>query len=222
MIITIDGPAGAGKSSIARQLAKTLGYQYLDTGAMYRSIALAGMRHGVDWQDTTQLAEVAKSVQIVLDEDRVLLDGEDVSDEIRTMKVTRLTRFAADNLAVRRELVQQQRKIAHYWNERERGIVCEGRDQGTVAFPDARCKIFLTATDEVRAERRWQELQTRGESKTLQEVLDAQRQRDREDSSRPEGALRPAEDAIEVWTDRLTPDEVLSQLQQIVQNCQCQ
>jgi cytidylate kinase len=208
VIITIDGPAGAGKSTVARRLAERLGFRFLDTGAMYRAVALAGLRAGVDWSRPDELVRVAERSTIRFDGDRILLDGEDVSDPIRTLEVTAVTRYSAGNAAVRQRLVALQREAAAGGN-----MVTEGRDQGTVAFPDAACKIFLTASPRARAERRLRELAARGEAATLDEVLAAQERRDREDSSREVGPLRPAEDAILVDTDGLTVEQVVDRLE---------
>lgn len=211
MIITIDGPAGAGKSSVARALARRLGFAFLDTGAMYRAVALAGKRAGLDWDEIDDLADLAQRIELTLEGDRIFLDGEDVSEEIRTSAVTAVTRYAADNPKVRCRLVELQRKAA-----KGKNIVTEGRDQGTVAFPDAECKIFLTASPEERARRRLNDLQAKGEPVTLEQVLAAQARRDKEDSCRTVGPLVPAKDAIHVSTDCLTVDEVVDKLEDIV------
>jgi CMP/dCMP kinase len=213
MIVTIDGPAGSGKSSAARKLAKRLGFRFLDTGAMYRAIALAGARQKVDWNDPEPLAKIASTANIELDDDRVFLDGEDVSAEIRTVEITRLTRHAADNQKVRQILVGLQRKLAG-----ENDVVAEGRDQATVAFPNAECKVFLTASEEVRAERRFLDLLQRGEKTTLDHVLQAQRKRDEQDHQRDFGGLRKAADSVEITTDDLTPAEVVDKLEELVRS----
>lgn len=213
MIITIDGPAGSGKSTVARALAQRLGFRFLDTGAMYRAVALAGMRRGVDWQRPEQLSELAREIEIKVDGVKIFLEGEDVSDAVRTSEVTAVTKHAADNPQVRRHLVALQRAAAGSDN-----IVTEGRDQGTVAFAQAECKIFLTAGAEQRAKRRLRDLQSQGESATLEQVLAAQQKRDREDVSRPVGALVRAEDAVEVCTDGMTVEEVVDRLESLVRN----
>jgi CMP/dCMP kinase len=211
MIVTIDGPAGAGKSSVARALAQRLGFRFLDTGAMYRAVALAAVRQDVDLEDEDALAELADRIDIRFDGDCVLLDGEDVSQAIRANEITTRVRPVADNQRVRRRLVQLQRQIA-----RGVDIVTEGRDQGTVAFPDAQCKIFLTATPEERARRRVHELAARGEAVTFQEVLDQQNARDLQDVQRPVGALIQAPDAMEFVTDGMSREEVIDRLAEIV------
>ncbi len=215
MIITIDGPAGAGKSLAARSLAKKLGFRFLDTGAMFRAVTLAGLRQQIDWHDTGALAKIAVQICIELSDDRVTLDGEDVTQAIRTFEVTTLTCHAADNLSVRKRLVELQRAFAEGQN-----VVTEGRDQATVVFPEAELKIYLTASDEVRAQRRYKDLLSRGEQVTLPEVLEKQLQRDQRDFEREIGGLRKAENSIEVCTDGLTADEVLAQLEQLVQEAE--
>jgi len=218
MIVTIDGPAGAGKSSAARRLAQRLGFLFLDTGAMYRAVALAAVENNVDLKDEAALAELAAGLSIEFDEqNRVLLNGRDVSEKIRTRRITLLTRHSADNPRVREHLVGLQRKIAA-----GRDVVAEGRDQGTVAFPHAECKILLTASPRERAKRRHKDLQQRGEAADLAEVLAEQEARDRQDRSRPIGALRKAPDAIEVDTDSLSPKEVVDRLETLVRERQPQ
>jgi cytidylate kinase len=200
MIVTIDGPAGAGKSSIARRLAERLGFAFLDTGAMYRAVALAALRRGLGPGDEAAIARLAQELAIDFDGTRTLLDGEDVSTDIRTPEVTAAVYLAADNVAVRRRLVELQRQIGT-----GRDLVTEGRDQGTVAFPHADCKIFLTASRHERARRRYEELAGRGEPVRFEEVLAQQDERDQRDATRPVGALIKANDAVEVLTDGLTP-----------------
>ena len=169
MIVTIDGPAGAGKSTVARALARRLGYCYLDTGAMYRAVALAGLRAGVDWNRPEQLAELVATLDLRVSGERIYLQGEDVTDAVRTQAVTSVTRYAANHPQVRAHLVLLQRAVAA-----GQDMVTEGRDQGTVVFPRAECKIFLTASPEERARRRQRDLQQRGEPATLQQILAAQ------------------------------------------------
>ena len=211
MIVTIDGPAGAGKSSAARGLAKRLGYRFLDTGAMYRAVTLAARERGVELANSEALAQLAEQIHVELADDRVLLDDRDVTRAIRKFEITAATHFAADNPAVRARLVIWQRQAAAGSD-----VVTEGRDQGTVVFPEAEVKIFLTADETERAQRRYRDLMSRGENISFDEVLANQKLRDQRDANRSVGALKKADDAIEVWTDGLTPDEVISRLEQIV------
>ena len=210
MIITIDGPAGAGKSTVARALARRLGFRFLDTGAMYRAVALAALRRGLDWDAPDDLARLARKLDIRTLAQRILLDGEDVTEAVRTSDVTAVTRYAADNPRVREFLVELQRKLAG-----DDDVVTEGRDQGTVAFPRAECKIFLTASPAERARRRLLDLQSQGEPVTLEQVLAAQERRDREDATRAVGPLAPAADAVTVCTDGMTLEEVVERLEKI-------
>jgi len=213
MIVTIDGPAGAGKSSIARELAKRLGFRFLDTGAMYRAVALAALQQHVDLTDSTQLATLVRSLDLQFSDESVSMNGRDVTLEIRQPEVTQAVKFVADNLPVRAHLSVLQRRIAEGGQ-----IVTEGRDQGTVVFPTAPCKIFLTASPEERARRRCQELQERGLPATYAEVLQQQTERDRHDAARPVGGLAKADDAVEVLSDGLTPDQVVQQLEELVRH----
>ncbi len=211
MIVTIDGPAGAGKSSIARQVAERLGFEFLDTGAMYRAITLGAIRAQIDWDDTEALVQLAGSARLAWKDQKIFLNGEDVSNEIRTPTVTAAIRYLADIPEVRRQLSLQQRRIAE-----GRDIVTEGRDQGSEVFPNAHCKIFLTASSEERARRRQQQLADAGRHLPLEDILDAQNQRDQEDRGRPVGTLRPAEDAVVIESDGMTAEEVLQEALKIV------
>src|SRR6187397_923932 len=208
MIVAIDGPAGAGKSSIARRLAERLGFQFLDTGAMYRAVALAALREGLGPSDTGAIASLAQRLSIEMRHERTLLDGEDSSAAIRSSEVSASVYLAADNVAVRRRLVDLQREIAT-----GRDTVTEGRDQGTVAFPHAECKIFLTASPSERARRRLRDLATGDEAATFEEVLRKQEERDRRDAARAVGPLVAAADAIRFDTDTLSADEVVDRLE---------
>lgn len=214
MIVTIDGPAGAGKSSAARALAARLGFRFLDTGAMYRAVTYAALQRNVDLADADALAELVGRLDIRLTTDQVLLDGEDVATAIRTFEITAHVHFAADNARVRAVLVELQRAAAAGSD-----VVTEGRDQGTVVFPDAACKIFLTASAEERARRRLSELATRGENATFEDVLIKQNQRDLRDAVRECGPLVQADDAIEVSTDGMTAEDVVDRLTELVDKC---
>ncbi|MEX0713571.1 MAG: (d)CMP kinase [Pirellulales bacterium] len=218
MIVAIDGPAGAGKSSAARALARRLGFRFLDTGAMYRAVVLAAIRRGLGWDDPAALARLARQLKIEVGQDGegrdlVLLDGEDVTREIRTFAITAVTHYAANNPAVREHLVELQRKAAGRDN-----VVTEGRDQGTVVFPHAECKIFLSASPDERARRRLLDLEAHGENLSYEEVLANQNERDLRDETRAVGPLRPAPDAVIVLTDGVPPDEVVDLLEALVRS----
>jgi len=215
MIVTIDGPAGAGKSSAARELARRLGFRFLDTGAMYRAVTLAAKQRDLDLTDADRLARLVGEIRVELTGDRVLVDGQDVTKAIRTFDITTSIQYAADNPAVRAQLVTWQREAAAGCD-----VVTEGRDQGTVVFPGAECKIFLTADERERAERRYRDLVDRGEQVSFDEVLGAQHHRDERDRTRDVGALLKAADAIEVSTSGLTPAEVVARLEEIVRSKQ--
>lgn len=211
MIVTVDGPAGAGKSSVSRQLAERLGFRFLDTGAMYRAVTLAALRRGVPLTDPVALERVAAEVAIRLEEGCVFLDGEEVTAAIRTADVTANVRHAADSPGVRRQLIRLQQA------EATRGdLVSDGRDQGTLAFPQAEVKFFLTATAGERARRRQEELKARGTPLPLEQVLAEQTERDRQDAEREFGRLVPAEDAVVLVTDGLSIDEVVDEMEGIV------
>ena len=213
MIVTIDGPAGAGKSSIAHQVADRLGFEFLDTGAMYRAVTYGALQNEVDLNDPDALAQYASTITLRWEDQRIYLDDVDISEQIRSPVVTKSIRYLADIPRVRDQLSQQQRRIA-----KGRDVVTEGRDQGTDVFPDAECKIFLTASPEERARRRQQQLADAGKQVTVQEILVAQNQRDLEDRMRDVGRLRAAPDAIVLQSDGLSADEVLEKVLEIVEN----
>jgi cytidylate kinase len=208
MIVTIDGPAGSGKSSAARALARRLGFEFLDTGAMYRSVALAAIRAGVSLRDEATIAQLLTGLDLQVDSGRVLLNGEDVTREIRTGAVTAATGAAADSPVIRRRLAELQRAAAV-----GRNLVCEGRDQGTLIFPDALCKFFLVADPTERARRRQREMATRGEQVDLDQVLQAQDERDRRDAARDIAPMKPAPDAVVLDSTALSPAEVVDRME---------
>jgi cytidylate kinase len=212
MIITIDGPAGSGKSTAARKLAAHLGIPYLDTGAMYRAVTLAALDDGVDLRDEAALTRTAATADFDLDcgptHVRVTLRGRDVSEEVRSMRVSEHTRFIAGSPGVREILVQKQRDLGRRLGK----VVTEGRDQGSVVFPDADFKFFLDASVEKRAERRLIELTADGEDVTREQVIENVEERDRTDSQRSVGPLKVPESAITIDTTRLTIRQVLDQL----------
>ena len=212
MIITIDGPAGAGKSTIAKLLAMSLGYDYLDTGAIYRAIALLGLRNQVDWDSPEQLVKLTRSAKIESNGGRTFLNGEDVTGQVRSVQVTEHTKYAADNPEIRQILVPIQQAIAAKVVAGGGGIVTEGRDQGTAVFPNADRKIFLTASPEERARRRLQELHSRAESVDFQVILEQINARDARDRARVVGPLTEPKDAFLCVTDNLAIPQVVEKL----------
>lgn len=212
MIVTLDGPAGAGKSSTARALAARLGWCYMDTGAMYRAVALMALDRGVPLDDAVALAELAEAITIEFRDGRVVVDGRDVSMEIRTEHITQATRPVADAPPVREAMKRIQRRMAEGID-----VVTEGRDQGSVVFPGAAIKVFLTASPEERARRRHREETDRGNAVSLATILTSQAQRDEGDRTRAVGAMKPADDAVIVETDGLGPEEVVDRLVSMIE-----
>jgi cytidylate kinase len=211
-IIAIDGPAGAGKSTVARRIANLLSYTYLDTGAMYRAVAWQALGNGVATTDKDALVEIARNLTIEFGlltsegTQTIQVNGVDATEAIRTPEVSNFTSTISTFSSLREVIVAQQRDIAE---RAHRGVVLEGRDIGTVVFPNARLKVFLTATAEERAKRRVAEMNARGAQALFAEVLQDQIDRDRRDSSRTASPLVPAADAVHVSTDGQTIDDVV-------------
>ena len=217
--IAIDGPAGSGKSTLARELAKALDYVYVDTGAMYRAVAYRAIQQGLDATNPEHhdaIAQIAAEIEFHFEwqdgELKLFIDHEDVSDAIRTPEVEKQSSPVSAIPRVREELVAAQKALAQL-----PGVVMEGRDIGTVVMPDADVKIYLTASPQERARRRWRQLRERGISRPFDTVLAETMERDRRDSSRAISPLRPAEDAIMLDTTDLNQEQVLQRALEIVE-----
>ena len=206
-LIAIDGPSGVGKSTTARRVAVRLGWQYLDTGAMYRAAALALLRSGHGLEDRQALESLLAGLELAQEGTRIFLRGEDVSEAIRSQEVTRLVTPVSADARVREVLVDQQRRIGN----RGRWVV-DGRDIGTVVFTNACCKVFLTASPEARARRRFLELQAKGQTPDLTDVLADLHRRDSADRSRAVSPLRRADDAVELDSSDLSLDQVVDRI----------
>lgn len=221
-VVTIDGPAASGKSTVARLVAARIGATFLDTGAMYRAVTWAARQDEVDWDDETQLGQIIDDHLFVFepapDGLRVIVDGTDVTSQIRSPELTADVRHVAAAPVLRARLVEMQRQFAPRYGR----VVTEGRDQGTVAFPDATVKFFLVAEAAERARRRQAEMKSRGVSADLQELTQAIEARDESDRSRAVGPLKPAPDAIRVDTTKLTIDEVVEKLLNHIEEIQGQ
>jgi len=213
LIVAIDGPSGAGKSTVAKRLAKDLGYTYMDTGAMYRAFAWKVGQGGIDLEDEEKLRSALQRTDVeLLERDghpRVLLDGRDVTAEIRTPELSQSASKISALGPVRERMVELQRAMGA-----RGGVVAEGRDIGTVVFPDAGVKVFLTAGSEERAKRRFAELQGQGKDVSFEETLGEMKQRDRRDQGRALAPLRQAEDAVAIDSTGLTVDQVVERIMQ--------
>lgn len=225
LIIAIDGPAASGKSTTAQLLAQKLGYVYIDTGAMYRACALKAKKMGIDINDEESIRELLDDIDIRIEnhnsKNRIFLDGEDVSEDIRADDISALASAISAIPAVRYKMVELQRKMGE-----KGGVILDGRDIGTFVFPTAEVKFFLTANPEVRAKRRWLELQQKGINKDFSEVLADLVKRDNNDSQRALAPLKKADDAIEVDTSNMTIEEQTDYLYQIIcsrmeEECKC-
>ena len=210
-IITIDGPGGSGKSTIAKLMARKLNFIYLDTGAMYRAVALAALRNGIPFDQEARLSDLCQTIDLRFehteDASRLLLNGEDVSQAIRSPEMDIASSTVSAVRAVRFAMTDLQRRLSQDLN-----VVAEGRDMGTVVFPDARNKFFLTARPEVRARRRYRERQKRGEEISFEEVASLLAKRDQQDASRNLAPLKPAEDAVMIDSSDLEPTDVAKKM----------
>ncbi len=212
MIVTIDGPAGTGKSTVARLLADRLGFEFLNTGAMYRAVAYACLHRHLDLEYERAVGDVANALEILFSNNRLLLGNDDVTEAIHGQEVTQSASIVAANPRVRSRLVELQRLVGKGAN-----LVTEGRDQGTTVFPNAECKFFLTASPEERARRRQRDLEAKGDMISLDELIEQQELRDRRDETRVCSPLQPAPNALIIDTTEMTLSHVASHLEQLVQ-----
>jgi len=214
-IVAIDGPVGAGKSTVAMGVARALGIRYIDTGAMYRSVAWLALRQGVDLRDERAVASIAASASIEFvpanSRQGVVVNGTDVTEAIRTPEVSEAASVVSAHPAVRHAMVALQRRMGA-----EGGVVMEGRDIGTVVFPDAEVKVFLDASPEERARRRFKELVAKGVAVDYESLKKAEEERDRRDSTRAHSPLRRAPDAVVIDTTGLTVQEIVDRIVQLV------
>ncbi len=206
-IITIDGPSGSGKGTIAALLAKKLGWQVLDSGALYRLVGFAARNKGLDFSNESALADVAEKLDVVFEDGKIFLYKQDVTDSIRSETAGNDASIVAAVPAVRDALLKWQQQCAS-----EHGLVADGRDMGTVVFPHAPLKFFLTASAEERANRRYKQLKEKGMSANLAHLIEKIRERDERDMSRSAAPLRPADDAIDIESSNLTIDEVMEKI----------
>jgi CMP/dCMP kinase len=215
-VVTVDGPAGSGKSTVAKILAQKLNFLYIDTGAMYRALTFKALKENIDLNNKQKIIDLSKNTKIELKREgnllKVYLDSQDVSVEIRTQEVTRNVKLVASIEEIRSDMVKLQRRLGMSKD----GSVLEGRDIGTVVFPDAKYKIYLDATVDVRAKRRFKELEEKGVVTSLEEIREDVILRDKSDMTRKIGPLKKADDAILIDTTNLTIDEVVNKLLELV------
>jgi len=213
VIVALDGPAGAGKSTVARRVASRLGFAYLDTGALYRAAAVQARRLNLRFEDTPEMRRMMSEIRIGFDGGRISLNGEDLSDQIRTPEISHYASVISALPVVREMLLPLQQRVG-----RTQDVVAEGRDMGTTVFPEAEHKYFLDASSQERARRRFLELQNKGVQTTMQEVFEEMKTRDERDSSRAAAPLRQAPDAVYILTDGKTVDEIVEAIVGAVRN----
>ncbi len=211
-IVAVDGPAGSGKSTISKIIAKEYNLTYLDTGAMYRMVALNSLESNIDLEDIGAVNKMLDEISIDIDGNKFILNGQDVSEEIRTPRVTGIVSDVAAIKEIRVKLVDLQREIS-----KGKKVILDGRDIGTVVFPNAQLKVFLVASPEERAMRRLKEYDSKGVEITFEEVLASIKNRDHIDSNRKESPLKKAEDSIEIDTSSKTIDEVCEEISSLIQ-----
>lgn len=218
MIVAVDGPAGSGKGTVTKKIEEELGFLNLDTGATYRCVALQTLRKGLTLNNEEEIIEIANSIDIKIDntgdKDIILLNGEDVSKEIRTKEVTSIVSQVSSIIPVREKMVEVQRNLA-----KGKNVIVEGRDIGTVVFPNADVKIYLDASEEIRAKRRYEENVQNGIDMTYEEVLENVKMRDYNDMHKKFGALKKADDAIVIDSSNLTVEEVVEKVIKIIKDC---
>jgi len=207
LIVAIDGPAGSGKTTVAKLVAQKLGFFYLDTGAIYRSLTLKLLKEGVPLTEASKIREIARSLRLEFKREKVFLEGKDITEDIRDPSVDRSVSLVAKIPEVREVLLPLQRELV-----KGKNAVVEGRDMGTVVFPNADLKIFLTASEEERAKRRWKELSSKGKDVSFMEVLEDLRRRDKIDSERDVAPLRKSPDAMEIDTTDMSINEVVEEV----------
>lgn len=217
MIVAVDGPAGSGKGTVTKRIEEELGFLNLDTGATYRCVALQALREGLSLNNEKEIIEIANNIDIKIDntgdKDIILLNGEDVSKEIRTKEVTAIVSQISSIIPVRERMVEVQRSLA-----KGKNVIVEGRDIGTVVFPNADVKIYLDASEEIRAKRRYEENVQNEIDTTYEEVLENVKMRDYNDMHKPYGALKKADDAIIVDSSNLSIEEVVEKIKKIIKD----
>ena len=217
MIVAVDGPAGSGKGTVTKKIEEKLGFLNLDTGATYRCVALQTLREGVKIENEDEIVRIANDIDIKIDntgnKDIILLNGEDVSKEIRTKEVTAIVSQVSSIIPVREKMVEVQRNLA-----KGKNVIVEGRDIGTVVFPNADIKIYLDASEEIRAKRRYEENKQNGIDITYEEVLENVKMRDYNDMHKKVGALKKADDAVVIDSTELSIEEVVDKIKELIKN----